>query len=120
MPDRVLFIGWGTPVRGAEERAIEAFNEAMGLLGRMQQDGRIESFDVVWLEPNSDLDGFVVAHGSAEQIASLRADPEFRRSTVNAQLSVDGIRHIEGVANEGIAGELAMYQEAIASIPQRG
>jgi hypothetical protein len=23
MTDRVLFIGWGTPVRGAEERAID-------------------------------------------------------------------------------------------------
>jgi hypothetical protein len=119
MADRVLFIGWGTPVRGAEERAIETFNEAMGLLGRMQQDGQIESFDVVWLEPNTDLDGFVVVRGSAEQIAGLRADPEFRRNTVNAQLSVDGIRHIEGVANEAIAGEMEMYQGAIANIPQR-
>ena len=119
MADRVLFVGWGNPVRGSEERALESFKEAMGLLGRMQQDGRIESFDVVLLEPNGDIGGFVLVHGSAEQIAGVRADPEFRRSTVNAQLSVDGVRHIEGFANEGVAGQIAMYQEAVASVPQR-
>ena len=46
MADRMLFIGWGTPVRGREERGLEVFNEALGLLGRMEQDGRIEGFDV--------------------------------------------------------------------------
>jgi hypothetical protein len=41
MADRMLFIGWGAPVRGLEERGLEVFNDAIGLLGRMQQDGRI-------------------------------------------------------------------------------
>ena len=52
MADRVLFIGWGTPVRGREERALEVFNESLGLYGRMQQEGRIESFDVTLLGAN--------------------------------------------------------------------
>jgi hypothetical protein len=119
MADRVLFIGWGTPVRGAEHRALDSFNEAMGLLGRMQQDGRIDAFDVALLEPNSDLGGFVLVHGTADQIAGLRGDDEFQRNTLNAQLSVEGIRHIEGYSNEGIAPQMAMYQEAIGQVPQR-
>jgi hypothetical protein len=119
MADRVLFIGWGTPVRGAEERALESFNEAMGLLGQMQQEGRIDSFDVALLEPNTDLGGFVLVRGTAEQIAAMREDPDFQRNTLNAQLSVEDIRHLLGYTNEGIAGQMAMYQEAIAGIPQR-
>ena len=119
MADRVLFIGWGDSARGSEERALEAFNEALGLLGRMQQDGRIEGFDVMLLEPNSDLGGCVVIRGTAEQIAAVRADEEFQRNTIKAQLAVDGIRHIEGYANEGVATQMAMYQEAIAQVPQR-
>jgi hypothetical protein len=118
MADRVLFIGWGNPARGAEQRALEAFNEAMGMLGRMQQEGRIEGFDVALLEPNSDLDGFVLVRGTADQIAAMRADDEFQRNTVNAQLSVDGIRHIEGYTNEGVAAQMAIYQEAVAQVPQ--
>jgi hypothetical protein len=119
MADRVLFIGWGEPARGAEERALESFNEALGLLGRMQQDGRIEGFDVVLLGPNPDLGGCVMVRGTANQIAGVREDPEFQRNTIKAQLAVDGIRHIEGYTNEGVAAQMAMYEEAIANVPQR-
>ncbi len=119
MADRMLFIGWGTPVRGAEERGLEVFNEALGLLGRMQQDGRIEGFDVCLLDPNSDLGGYIQVHGSAAQIAALRADEEFRRNSIDASLVVDDLRHIEGYTNEGVAREMALYNEAITSVPQR-
>ncbi len=119
MADRVLFIGWGSPVRGSEERGLEVFNEALGLLGRMQQDGRIEGFDVSLLEPNSDLSGYIVVRGSAEQITALRGDEEFRRNSIDASLIVDDLRHIEGYTNEGVAREMALYQEAIAKVPQR-
>ncbi len=119
MADRVLFIGWQTPVRGSEERAVEVFNEAVGILGRRQQDGKLERFDVVLLEPSGELNGFITVHGTAEQINALRDDAEFRRNTIDATLVVDGIQHIEGFANEGIAREMALYQEAIARVPQR-
>jgi hypothetical protein len=119
MADRALVIGWGAPVRGAEERGLEVFNEALGLLGRMQQDGRIDSFDVVLFEPNTNINGFILVRGSAEQINALRADDEFRRNTVQAQLIVDGLRHNNGYTNEGVAEAMAFYQEAIAKTPQR-
>jgi len=119
MADRVLFIGWGAPVRGAEERGLEVFNEALGLLGRMQQDGRIESFDVALLDPNGNLNGFVIARGSREQIDALREDEEFLRNTTDSQLIVDNLRHIEGYTNEGVARLMEMYREAIAKVPQR-
>ena len=119
MADRVLCIGWGNPVRGAEARAIEVFNDALGLLGRMQQDGRIEGFDVVLFSPNGDMDGFILAKGTADQIAAMREDEEFQRNTVDAQLCVEGIRHIDGYTNEAVAAQMMMYQEAIAAVPQR-
>jgi hypothetical protein len=119
MADRMLFVSWGEAVRGREERGLEVFNEAMGMLGRMQQDGRIEGFDVCLLEPNGELNGFVVIRGSAEQINALRADEEFRRSTADTTLIVDRFRHIEGYTNEGVAREIATYQDAIAKVPQR-
>jgi hypothetical protein len=102
-----------------EARAIETFNEALGILGRMQQEGRIEGFDVVLLSPNGDMDGFILAKGTAEQITALREDEEFQRNTVMAQLCVDGIRHLDGYANEGVAQQMAVYEEAIAAVPQR-
>jgi hypothetical protein len=119
MADRMLFLAWGEPVRGAEERAIEVFNEALGLMGRMQQDGRIESFDVCLLAPNAELGGYMTIRGTAQQIAALHEDAEFQRNTVDAQLCVEGMRHIDGYTNEGVAAQMALYQEAIAKVPQR-
>ena len=49
MADRVLFISWGAAVPGREERGLEVFNDALGICGRMQREGRIEKFDVVLL-----------------------------------------------------------------------
>ncbi len=119
MADRLLFIGWGTPVRGAEERGLEVFNEAVGLCGRMQQDGRIESFDVTLFSPNSELNGYIAVKGTAQQIAAVREDEEFQRNTVDAALIVDGLRHIEGYTNEGVARQMSIYTEALTKIPQR-
>lgn len=119
MADRVLFLGWGTPVRGSEERGLEVFNDAIGLYGRMQQDGRIESFDVVLLDPNAELGGYMELRGSAEQVAAVRESEDFRRMLVDASLVVDSLRLHSGVANEGIAADMALYQEAIAMVPQR-
>jgi hypothetical protein len=118
MADRVLLVAWDKPARGAEERALEAFNEGMELLGRMQQEGRIERLDVVLLEPNASVGGCIVIHGTAEQIAGVRSDKEFQRNTITAQLALDGFRHIEGYMNEGVTNQLAIYQEALAKIPQ--
>jgi hypothetical protein len=118
MADRMLFIGWGAAVRGREERSLEVFNEAVGLYGRLQQDGRIESFDVVLLEPNGDLAGYIELHGSAEQLATVRQREDFRRMLVDAALIVEDIRIIEGATNGGVAADIALFQEAIAKVPQ--
>lgn len=119
MADRMLMIAWNEPVRGSEERALEVFNEALGILGRKQQEGAIESFDVCLMAPNTEIDGFMLVKGSAAQIAALRDDEEFVRNTIDASLNVDGIRHIEGFCNEGVARQMGMYSEAVSRIPQR-
>jgi hypothetical protein len=119
MADRVLFIGWGESIPGREERGLEVFNEAVGILGRMQQEGRIEKFDVVLLNPSGgELDGCITVQGTAEQIVGLREDEEFLRNTFEASTIVRGLRHVDGYTNEGVARMMAMYQESIAKVPQ--
>ncbi len=118
MADRVLHIGWDRPVPGREERGLEVFNEALGLYGRMQQDGRIESFDVVLFDPNGGANGYMELRGSSAQLGAVRADEEFRRVTIDAALIVENLRLIDGFCNEGIAREMAMYQEALTKVPQ--
>jgi hypothetical protein len=119
MADRALLMTWKEPVRGREERAVECFNDALGICGRKQQEGAIESFDVVLCEPNGTLGGYIKIEGSGEQIAALRQDDEFRRNTVEASLTVDGLAHIECAVGEGIAEEMAMYRQVVGTVPQQ-
>lgn len=119
MADRVLFIGFGNPVRGREERAVEVFNDCVGMYGRMQQEGRIDSMDVVLLPPNGGpLGGYMELFGSAEQVAAVRHSEDFRRLMADADLIVDDLSIIEGYANEGVAQEMAIYADAVAKVPQ--
>jgi hypothetical protein len=118
MADRVMFISWGPPVRGREQHSLEVFNEAVGLFGSMQQDGRIESFDVVVMRPNGHLNGYMQLHGSAEQLTAMREAEDFQRITADASLCVEDLRQLDGVTNEGVARQMAIIQEAIAKVPQ--
>jgi hypothetical protein len=119
MADRILFLSWGQVVRGREERAIEVFNESVGLYGRLQQEGRIEGFDVALLDPHgTNLDGYFALRGSSTQMAALREMDEFRRLLIDVSMIVDDMRVVDGYTGEGVAREMALYTEAVAKVPQ--
>jgi hypothetical protein len=117
MADRALFIGFGMPVRGREERALEVFNEAVELYGRMQSDGRIERMDVCLLDPHGgDLGGFFMLHGSEEQCAALPNDEEFRRNMTDAGLIVENLGVVPAVTGEGVGREMGRYADALRKV----
>ena len=117
MADRALFIGFGAPVRGREERAVEVFNEFVGMFGRMQSDGRVASMEVSLLDPHGgDLGGFFMVGGSAEQCAALTNDEEFRRATIDASLIVENFGVVPAVTGDGVASEMAMYMDAVQKV----
>ncbi len=118
MADRMLMISWGEVVRGREERALEVFNESVGLYGRLQQEGRIEGFDVALLLPNDGIDGYFQLQGSAEQLAAVKEDERFKRAMIDASLIVEHFSITDGYCNEGVAQQMGMWQEAIEKVPQ--
>jgi hypothetical protein len=120
MTDRALFIGFGAPVRGREERAIEVFNEFVGLLGQLQADGRIEGMDVSLLDPHGgDLGGFFMVHGSEEQITALPNDETFRRAVIDANLIVENFGVVPARTGEGVGREMAMYADGVKKVGRR-
>jgi hypothetical protein len=118
MADRLLVISWTEVVRGREERALEIFNETVGIYGRKVEDGEIERFDVRLLGPSSPIDGYFEIEGTSEQLAALKDDPWFQRNMIEAQLLVDGVRIAEGYCNAGVADQMALYAEAVAKVAQ--
>jgi hypothetical protein len=121
MPDRAVFIGFGQPVRGREERAIEVFNDFVGMFGRMAAAGRIEDMDVTLLDPHGgELGGFFLVHGSAEQCMALQMDEEFRRACTDANLIVDDFGVVPAATGAAVAQEMTMYAEAVQKVGAGG
>jgi hypothetical protein len=117
MADAGLFIGWGAPVRGREAKGLEVFNEVIGYYGRLQQEGTIESFEPVFLEPHGgDLQGFVLLRGSEEKLAQLRVDDEFVRLSNRASMIVDGFGVTGAALGDGLQAAIETYQETIADL----
>jgi GNAT superfamily N-acetyltransferase len=112
-----LFVGFGAPVRGREERAVEVFGEFVEMFGRMQSDGRIAGMDVALLDPHGgELGGFFMVHGDADQCAALTTDEEFRRACIDATLIVDDFGVVPAATGEGVGREMAMYNEAVGKV----
>jgi hypothetical protein len=117
MADRALFVGFGAPVRGREERAVEVFGEFVQMFGRMQSDGRIAGMDVALLDPHGgDLGGFFMVQGSEAQCAALTTDEEFRRASVDASLIVENFGVVPAAIGDGVTREMGMYSEAVAKV----
>src|SRR5258708_10643032 len=52
MATGALMIGWGHVVPGREQKSLQVFNEAIQYYTQLQQQGTIESFEPVTLEPH--------------------------------------------------------------------
>ena len=117
MAEMGLFIGWGAPVRGREAKGLEVFNEAVAYAGRLQEEGRIESSEVVILMPHGgDLYGFQLLRGSRENLDAIRGEDEFERITVRAGLIVERLGVVPAALGEGLGEAIQLYQEQVAEL----
>jgi hypothetical protein len=117
MADFGLFVGFGYPVRGRERQAVKVFNEAMEYYARLQQQGEIESFESVFLEPHGgDLNGFTLIRGDRDKLASIRASDEFARLNIRADLIVEGFGVIGAQLGEQIETLMGVYNEQVEGL----
>jgi hypothetical protein len=117
MADAGLFIGWGAPIRGREAKGLEVLGEALSYYARLQQEGVIESFETVLLEPHGgDLQGFVLVRGGEERLAQLRVDDEFVRLSARASLIVEGVGVIGAALGDGLEPAISTHQDAISEL----
>ena len=117
MAEMGVFIGWGAPVRGREARGLEVFNEAVAYWGRLQQEGTIESFEVVLLYPHGgDLYGFALLRGNGETLDRLRASDEFNDLVARAGLVVERVGVVSAALGDSLGSQVERYQRQVAEL----
>ena len=117
MADSGLFLGFGAPVRGREREAIKVFNEAFEYYARLQQEGEIESFEPVLLEPHGgELGGFFLLRGDQDKLARLQASDEFVRRTTRGQLIVENLGIVDALLGDRLVTQMAQFAEEIEQL----
>src|SRR5256712_13771772 len=111
MATSALVIGFGTVVRGREQKALQVFNEAIQYYTRLQQQGTIESFEPVALEPHGgDLQGFLLVRGDREKLNALRSSEEFLRLNNRVALVGDNLGVVTAILAEQLQRLFADFQ----------
>jgi hypothetical protein len=117
MADSGLFVGFGLPVRGRERQAIKVFNEAFEYYSRLQQDGQIESFEPVLLEPHGgELGGFFLLRGDKDTLARVRGSEEFERLTARAQLITENLGIVSAFLGERLMSEMSVFSQQVEEL----
>ena len=100
--------------RGERPRGLQ---RGVQYWGGLQEDGKIESFEVVLLTPHGgDLDGFALLRGSRDQVSALSMDEEFERMNTRASLIVQNLGIVPAVLGDGLGRSIGIYQEEIAAV----
>ncbi len=99
-------------VDGREKRALELFTKSMHYMRRLQDEGRIDRFDVAVLPQNDrDLRGFILVRGTVGQINLLGDDEEFQRLLSDVQVVVDRVGVIDAFVDEALKRTMHQYQD---------
>jgi hypothetical protein len=117
MAEMGVFIGWGDPIPGREAKSLEVFDEALAYWGRLQEEGQIESFEVVILYPHGgDLGGFALFRGSGESLDRMRASDEFNRLIARAGLVVQGLGVVSAALGDSLGPQIQLFREQIGEL----
>lgn len=112
MAQGVLFIGWGEVITGRELKSFEIFNEAIQFYTQAQQQGTIESFQPVALEPHGgDLGGFILITGDRDKLEQWRYSQEFIRLTARASMVVRDIGIVGGWTGQELESYFQILQQ---------
>lgn len=113
MAGEELFIGWGPVVRGREQKALQVFQETIEFHGKLQQEGKIDSFDAHLIAPHGgDLAGFIMMHGERDKLDDVRNSDDFERLIARAGSIVDQIGVINAYTGDALGQAMSQFQAA--------
>jgi hypothetical protein len=113
MAGEALFLGWGPVVRGREQKALQVFRDTLEYYGRLQQEGKLDSFEPVLVAPHGgDLGGFVLLRGAQANLDEIRSSEEFERRVAQAASVVDNVGVIKAYTGEALGEAMGRFQAA--------
>lgn len=110
MSSNVVFFAWDQPIPGRENLSAEHFQDFVQYLSGLQQQGTIQSFDTVFLEPHGgDMNGFFLIRGESSQLDALLSSTEWVTHITRATTHLQSVGTVRGVTGELIAERMNLW-----------
>ena len=91
--------------------------ERSAAYSRLQQEGEIESFEPVILEPHGgELGGFFLVRGDQDKLARIRGSEEFERRTVRGDLIVENLGIVSAALGDRLMSQMAVYGQQVEEL----
>jgi hypothetical protein len=100
-----------------ELKSLQVFSEDVAYWQGLQEQGEIESFEAVTLEPHGgELLGFVVMRGEREKFNHACYSDEFLRLNARAGLVINNFGVVAGFSGEALNRQFASFQEQASEL----
>jgi hypothetical protein len=114
MANAGMFIGWNRAIAGRETQALELFFAANQFWSQQQNEGRIESFEQILLQPHAgDLNGFTFVRGERNKLNAIKDSAEFQDIMVRATMLLEGVGCVDAHVGEAMMAQVQRWQKAI-------
>ena len=109
-----ILIGWTRPIPGREQQAKEVFQATLAFYGRLQSEGKIDSFEPALIEPHGgDFNGFVLIRGEQSKLDAIKQSDEFLELTTQASYNVQGMGVLRVHLGEAVQKQMARWSKNI-------
>lgn len=114
MGSNVVFFAWDRSIPGRERLSAEHFGEFVGYLTGLQKNGKIQSFDTVFLSPHGgDMNGFFLIRGQSNQLDSLLSTTEWVTHMTRAELHLESVGAVRGHTGEMVEEMFNVWSKLI-------
>ncbi len=101
MGSNVMLFGWNRAIPGREAMSSQHFQDFVQYLEGMQKSGKIQGFDIVFLDPHGgDLNGFFLIRGESAQLDAMAASEDWVRHMIRAGLHLQGSGAVRGASGK--------------------
>ena len=114
MSANAIVFGWNRSLPGRERLSGQHFQDFMAYLQSRKDEGAIEAFEPVLLEPHGgSVNGFFLIKGAPDKLAALAASPDWIQHQTRAMLHLEGSGVWRGVVGSAVPERMGMWLQAI-------
>jgi hypothetical protein len=110
MNANTLLFGWKRSSPGRESMSAAHFGDFVQYLGRLQKDGRIQSFEPVLLDPNgAGMNGFFLIRADETKLNEVTGSDEWMNHIARGLMHLEEPVLARGVSGELVSARMAMW-----------